>query len=66
MFYADYHHSGETGTRNKAKESGETARSIRIYGDLLTFCSTNSLREYLMTYEYINALLISYIYIMVR
>lgn len=66
MFGADYRHSGETGTRKKDQKSGKTAKSIRIYRDLLTFCLTNSLREYLMNYEYINALLISYKYIMVR
>lgn len=55
------------GNWHKKKSQGveKTARSIRIARDLLTFCLTNSLREYLMNYEYINALLISYIIIMV-
>lgn len=57
---------GKLAQEKKDQESGKTARSIGIYRDLLTFCLTNSLREYLMNYEYINALLISYIYIMVR
>lgn len=55
------------GNWHKKKSQGveKTASSIRIARDLLTFCLTNSLREYLMNYEYINALLISYIIIMV-
>lgn len=57
---------GKLAQAKKGKESGKTAGLIRIYRDLLTFCLTTSLREYLMNYEYISALLISYIYIMVR
>lgn len=33
-----------------------------IYRDLLTFCLINSLRECLMNYDYIKALLISYVH----
>lgn len=54
------------GGKKNIKESGKTARSNRIYRDLLKFCETHPLRDNLMNYEQINALFISYIYIMVH
>lgn len=62
MFYADYQHSGVTGTRKEGRTEEKLQGQSDIYRDLLTFSLINSLREYLMNYEYIKSLLISYVH----
>lgn len=53
---------GKLAQEKKPRREEKLQGQSDIYRDLLTFCLINSFRKYLMNYEYINALLISYVH----